>query len=445
MNQSKQDVNSTVHVLPTSEEEDQTSSEVGEVGDNDVRPRTPIPNETGTCEDGNQTHENSSLETTSKENYVHIGKTALIESEKGKTICIPAADEDVRRREVPDIEEESLVVDIHQLEENNLLPRDPKLLRSNALKDEELKTERKQNEGKISATNEGFEKQINNLQAKYDECKGREIKLETENKELKDENKKNNNELKENIKELLRLKDEEIRDLRTEKKEIAEKYKELLRSSTLKDEEFKIKMKQTEENYEELLRLNDEKIKGLRTERKQYKEIFASTILNQENILQAKHDEDLLRLNNLKDEELKIERKQTEEKYEELLRLKDVNIRGLRTDMKQDKEIFASTILDQAKNLQAKHDKGIGKVQELWNQVCVSHSNKKNELKDKIAILEKECKQLKNCGICLNEQKQILPLPCGHIYLCQKCFVKCNPECPICRKKITSYVKGFIS
>jgi predicted nuclease with TOPRIM domain len=46
----------------------------------------------------------------------------------------------------------------------------------------------------------GSNKQINNLQAKYDECKGREKKLETENKELKDENKKNNNELKENIK-----------------------------------------------------------------------------------------------------------------------------------------------------------------------------------------------------------------------------------------------------
>ena len=45
-------MNPAMHVLPTSEEEDPTSSEVGEVGevgDNDVRPRTPIPNETGTC------------------------------------------------------------------------------------------------------------------------------------------------------------------------------------------------------------------------------------------------------------------------------------------------------------------------------------------------------------------------------------------------------------
>jgi cell division protein FtsB len=40
-------------------------------------------------------------------------------------------------------------------------------------------------------TIERFEKQIQNLQTKSDEGKGREKILETENKELKDENKKN--------------------------------------------------------------------------------------------------------------------------------------------------------------------------------------------------------------------------------------------------------------
>jgi predicted nuclease with TOPRIM domain len=49
----------------------------------------------------------------------------------------------------------------------------------------------------VSATIEGFEKQITNLRAKYDEGKDRGKKLETENKELKEENKKINNELKE--------------------------------------------------------------------------------------------------------------------------------------------------------------------------------------------------------------------------------------------------------
>ena len=188
-----QDVNSTVHVLPTSEEGDSTSSEVGEVGDNNVRLRTPIPNETRTY-DGNQTHENSSLETTSKENYVHIGKTALIKSENGNTISNPDPHEAYRKREgkqsstVPDREEESPVLDIRKLEEkNNLSPRDLKLLRLKdtevkqneekyeelfRLKDEELRnlrTEKKQNEDKFKVTIERFEKQIRNLQTKSDE------------------------------------------------------------------------------------------------------------------------------------------------------------------------------------------------------------------------------------------------------------------------------------
>ena len=67
------------------------------------------------------------------------------------------------------------------------------------------------------------------------------------------------------------------------------------------------------------------------------------------------------------------------------------------------------------------------------------------KLEDDKARLEKECKELKNCGICLEEQKQILLLPCHHIYLCQKCFDNCHCKCPICREKITDHAKVFIS
>ena len=149
---------------------------------------------------------------------------------------------------------------IHKIHDNI-----KELLRSNALKDEELKTERKQNEGKISATNEGFEKQITNLQAKYDEGKGREKKLETENKELKDENKKINNELKEHKKGVKKIK--EMED------EIARLEKELLRSDNLKDKE----------------------LRNLKTEKKENEDKFSSTIKRleeQRRNLQAKHDED---------------------------------------------------------------------------------------------------------------------------------------------------------
>ena len=155
-------------------------------------------------------------------------------------ICIPAADEDVRRREVPDIEEESLVVDIHQSKENNLLPGDSKLLSLKKRKDEESRLKDEEIRGLKTEKKE--------IEEKYKD-KSRGKKLETENKELKEENKKINNELKE-------LK------------------KDLLRSSTLKDEE----LKQTEKKYEDekklIARMKDDKARSEK-DMKKIKEEYA--------------------------------------------------------------------------------------------------------------------------------------------------------------------------
>ena len=87
INQSNQDVDYT-------EREPQTSEEV------DDRLRTPICKKARTYEDGNQTHENPSLETTSKENYVHIGKTKLIDESNCKqdvNYIVRQTSEDVTR------------------------------------------------------------------------------------------------------------------------------------------------------------------------------------------------------------------------------------------------------------------------------------------------------------------------------------------------------------
>jgi cell division protein FtsB len=55
--------------------------------------------------------------------------------------------------------------------------------------------------------------------------------------------------------------------------------------------------------------------------------------------------------------------------------------------MKQDKEIFASTILNQKNNLQAKHDEGKGREKKLETE------NK--ELKDENKKINNELKELK--------------------------------------------------
>ena len=198
MNQSNQDVNSTVHVPPTSEEEDPTSSEVGEVGDNNVRPITPIPNETRTDDTRDdvrpRTYEEGSIQT--QENTYHqilfenMRRDKMIsrESKHNRTVCSPSDADEVENTQsftVPDIEEEPSVVDI--LEENLKLKKRNKTLEqychvlrvSNNIKDVELKLK---------------DEEINkekNLQAKHDEdmkkIKDEYARLEEDVKKSKDE------------------------------------------------------------------------------------------------------------------------------------------------------------------------------------------------------------------------------------------------------------------
>lgn len=47
------------------------------------------------------------------------------------------------------------------------------------------------------------------------------------------------------------------------------------------------------------------------------------------------------------------------------------------------------------------------------------------------------------CSICLENQKTIACLPCGHLCLCYACSTDVPETCPICRQKLTDKVKIF--
>ena len=49
-----------------------------------------------------------------------------------------------------------------------------------------------------------------------------------------------------------------------------------------------------------------------------------------------------------------------------------------------------------------------------------------------------------NCKICLNEDSNILLLPCHHISTCISCTL-CTKFCPICRCKIESVIKVYFA
>lgn len=52
------------------------------------------------------------------------------------------------------------------------------------------------------------------------------------------------------------------------------------------------------------------------------------------------------------------------------------------------------------------------------------------------------------CCVCLLREKSVLLQPCNHICLCSPCsmelFHSFNPQCPLCRTKIRSYVEVYI-
>jgi hypothetical protein len=50
----------------------------------------------------------------------------------------------------------------------------------------------------------------------------------------------------------------------------------------------------------------------------------------------------------------------------------------------------------------------------------------------------------KKCSICMNNEKSIILIPCGHLYTCRECIKNIKEKqdliCPICRGQIERYV-----
>ena len=48
------------------------------------------------------------------------------------------------------------------------------------------------------------------------------------------------------------------------------------------------------------------------------------------------------------------------------------------------------------------------------------------------------------CCICLDLQSSFAPIPCGHLSLCKNCYKIIGNFCPICNKKINTFLKIYI-
>lgn len=64
-------------------------------------------------------------------------------------------------------------------------------------------------------------------------------------------------------------------------------------------------------------------------------------------------------------------------------------------------------------------------------------SSKFNELQEVYGIDDED-----ECVICLTEPKDTTIIPCNHFAVCSECFGKIE-TCPICRTKITAFVRFY--
>lgn len=49
------------------------------------------------------------------------------------------------------------------------------------------------------------------------------------------------------------------------------------------------------------------------------------------------------------------------------------------------------------------------------------------------------------CVVCVDNPKEVICLPCGHVCLCENCAEKIHSSCPVCRSDIESKAAAFIS
>ena len=49
----------------------------------------------------------------------------------------------------------------------------------------------------------------------------------------------------------------------------------------------------------------------------------------------------------------------------------------------------------------------------------------------------------RSCSVCAVKFREVVFVPCGHIWCCQKCGIK-FVDCPVCHKKIVKKMKFYI-
>lgn len=79
------------------------------------------------------------------------------------------------------------------------------------------------------------------------------------------------------------------------------------------------------------------------------------------------------------------------------------------------------------------------------NNETIVHVQKVNpkqkyEIKQKINIVHVQ----KKCSVCLEEERNIVFVPCGHMCCCDYCAKRCGNICPVCRQPVALIQKIYV-
>jgi len=84
------------------------------------------------------------------------------------------------------------------------------------------------------------------------------------------------------------------------------------------------------------------------------------------------------------------------------------------------------------------NNKELERLEEMLKLTLKKVEEKKQELKVK-QIYDDQ----KSCNLCMDKQKNIALMPCGHVCVCSECCESLI-KCPVCRSTIHQKVKVFI-
>ncbi|XP_029734744.1 mitochondrial E3 ubiquitin protein ligase 1 [Aedes albopictus] len=80
-----------------------------------------------------------------------------------------------------------------------------------------------------------------------------------------------------------------------------------------------------------------------------------------------------------------------------------------------------------------------------WEEQRLREKLEKSRVQRRALARQQVFNDEQRCVVCVDNPKEVICLPCGHVCLCENCAEKIRLNCPVCRSKIESKAAAFIT